>query len=97
MPSLLSLAAMKAFALGGRAKWKDYVDLYFIMKNNHSFKEIVKEADCLFSGQFVGRLFRQQLGYFDDIDYSEPVEYLVDPVSEEEVQAFLSNISTQPF
>jgi hypothetical protein len=29
MPSLLNLAAMKAYALGGRAKWKDYVDLYF--------------------------------------------------------------------
>ena len=26
MPTLLSLAAMKAFALGRRAKWKDYVD-----------------------------------------------------------------------
>jgi hypothetical protein len=30
LPTLLSLAAMKAFALGRRAKWKDYVDLFFI-------------------------------------------------------------------
>ena len=29
VPSLLDLAAMKTYALGGRAKWKDYVDLYF--------------------------------------------------------------------
>src|SRR3989338_3753829 len=28
LPDLLTLAAMKAFALGRRAKWKDYVDLY---------------------------------------------------------------------
>lgn len=27
MPDLLHLAAMKAYALGRRAKWKDYVDL----------------------------------------------------------------------
>ena len=27
IPSLLDLAAMKAYALGGRAKWKDYVDI----------------------------------------------------------------------
>jgi hypothetical protein len=27
IPSLLTLAAMKAFALSRRAKWKDYVDL----------------------------------------------------------------------
>ena len=26
--NLLSLSAMKAYALGRRAKWKDYVDLY---------------------------------------------------------------------
>jgi len=31
IPALLDLAAMKAYALGGRAKWKDYVDLYFIL------------------------------------------------------------------
>lgn len=30
MPSLLQLAAMKAYALGRRSKWKDYVDLYFL-------------------------------------------------------------------
>ena len=29
LPDLLTLAAMKAFALGGRGKWKDYVDLYY--------------------------------------------------------------------
>ncbi len=29
IPPLLDLAAMKTYALGGRAKWKDYVDLYF--------------------------------------------------------------------
>ena len=32
IPSLLDLAAMKAFALGMRSKWKDYLDLYFILK-----------------------------------------------------------------
>lgn len=31
-PSLLDLAAMKAYALGRRSKWKDYVDLYFLLK-----------------------------------------------------------------
>ena len=40
IPSLLSLAAMKAFALGRRAKWKDYVDLYFILRNHYSIEDI---------------------------------------------------------
>ncbi|MFZ5932507.1 MAG: hypothetical protein ACOYT7_00245 [Patescibacteria group bacterium] len=30
MPDILTLGAMKAFSLGRRAKWKDYVDLFFI-------------------------------------------------------------------
>mgnify|MGYP002358738352 FL=1 len=32
LPTLLDLAAMKAFALGRRSKWKDYVDLYSFSK-----------------------------------------------------------------
>lgn len=34
MPTLLDLAAMKAFAFSQRAKWKDYVDVYFIDQMN---------------------------------------------------------------
>ena len=37
VPSLLDLAAMKTYALGGRAKWKDYVDLYFILKDQSTY------------------------------------------------------------
>jgi hypothetical protein len=40
MPELLSLAAMKAFALGRRSKWKDYVDLYFIIKDHYTIQDI---------------------------------------------------------
>lgn len=58
MPTLLSLAAMKAFALGRRAKWKDYVDLYFIIRDYHSLKEICAEAEEIFEQQFSEKLFR---------------------------------------
>lgn len=37
MPDPPGIAAMKAFALGRRSKWKDYVDLYFILQH-HSLK-----------------------------------------------------------
>src|SRR3989344_5102834 len=43
LPNLLTLAAMKVFALGKRAKWIDYVDLYFILQK-HSFSEIVQQS-----------------------------------------------------
>ena len=75
MPDLLILAAMKAFALGRRAKWKDYVDLFFIFKT-HSLPQVAQKARILFGGEFNEKLFREQLNYFADIDYSEKIDYL---------------------
>ena len=89
IPSLLSLAAMKAFALGRRAKWKDYVDLYFILRDYYTIKEISVEAEKNFSQQFSEKLFREQLAFHKDIDFSEPVEYVINPVSESEIKEFL--------
>lgn len=76
IPSLLTLAAMKAHALGRRAKWKDYVDLYFIIKNYYSIGAIVKKAKHIFGNEFNEKLLRTQLAYFRDVDYREEVEYL---------------------
>ena len=90
MPTLLSLAAMKAFALGRRAKWKDYVDLFFLIKNHFTTQEISAEAKRLFKDHFSEKLFRQQLAYHKDIVYSEPVVYMNGYEEKEEViKAFL--------
>jgi len=97
IPSLLSLAAMKAFALGRRAKWKDYVDLYFIIRDHYSIKDICTEAGKIFNQQFSGKLFRQQLAFHKDIDYSEAIEYLVPPVPEDEIKSFLIDKATDIF
>lgn len=75
MPDLLVLAAMKAYALGRRAKWKDYADLYFIFRH-YSLEQIIGRAEKIFGGEFNERLFREQLSYHADINYSEPIEYL---------------------
>jgi len=77
MPDLETLAAMKAYALGRRAKWKDYVDLYFIIRHFCSIKNIVEKCEKIFKGEFNEKKFREQLGYFDDIDYSEKVIFLL--------------------
>lgn len=91
MPSLLTLAAMKAYALGARAKWKDYVDLYFIMREAHPLAEIATHAAVLFGGEFNEKLFRTQLSYFDDVNYTETVTYLPGyAVPDEEVKRMLA-------
>ena len=89
IPSLLSLAAMKAFALGRRAKWKDYVDLYFILHDYYTIREICKEAEKIFNQQFSEKLFRQQLAFHKDIDYTEPVEFTITTVPDDEIREFL--------
>jgi len=76
IPSLLTLAAMKAFALGYRAKWKDYVDLYFIIQNSISIDQISRKGQEIFGNEFNEKLFRSQLAYFDTINHEETVEYL---------------------
>ena len=48
IPELIDLAAMKAYALGRRSKWKDYVDLYFILKNYYPIGQICARASELF-------------------------------------------------
>lgn len=91
MPDLLSLAAMKAYALGRRNTWKDYVDLYFIIKGHFTVLEIINKAEKIFGNNFNSRLFAEQLCYFEDIDFSEEMEYLSVGPDTEKIKAFLVN------
>jgi hypothetical protein len=90
IPDLITLAAMKAFALGRRAKWKDYVDLYFILKDHFTIEEISHKAKTIFGTIYNEKLFREQLAFHKDIDFSEPVEYLIRAISEKEIKEFLT-------
>jgi len=93
LPDLHTLGAMKAFALGRRAKWKDYVDLYFIFQK-YSFQELINKTKSVFKEEFNEKLFRTQLGYFDDIDYSEEIEYMNGfEKKDDEIKRFLEKIS----
>lgn len=90
IPDLLTLGAMKAYALGRRSKWKDYVDLYFLLHDHFTVTEISKKAEEIFEWNYNSKLFREQLCYFVGIDYTEEVEYTIpDPPSDEEIQKFL--------
>ncbi|OGY45338.1 MAG: hypothetical protein A2729_00680 [Candidatus Buchananbacteria bacterium RIFCSPHIGHO2_01_FULL_39_14] len=94
LPDLLTLAAMKAYALGRRAKWKDYVDLYFIIKRHYPLGSIIKKAKQIFGREFNEKIFRSQLVYFRDIDYSEKVIYLPNwQVKDQEIRKALIKFS----
>jgi len=95
MPDLLTLSAMKAYSLGRRSKWKDYVDLYFILKDYFTLKEISRKAKEIFGGGFNERLFREQLCYFEGIDFSETIEYVKESTDEKVIKEFLIVVSTE--
>ncbi len=87
---LRDLACNKAFTIGRRGKWRDYVDLYFLIKEGKvSLNEIIQLSEKKFQGEFPVRLFLQQLSYFDDItDYT--IDFLRDEASPEEIKHYLT-------
>jgi hypothetical protein len=96
MPDLLTLAALKAYALGRRSKWKDYVDLYFILENKINLGKIIKRAEKIFGNNFNEKIFRAQLAYFKDLDYSEEVDYLPGfEIADDKIKKELTRISLE--
>lgn len=95
MPDLLDLAAMKAYALGHRSKWKDYVDLYFLLDGHFTIEQISARASEIFGELFSEKLFRAQLCYFDDVDYTEEVDWLtLNPPTNELIQQQLTQLAS---
>ena len=96
LPSLLQLAAMKAYALGRRSKWKDYVDLYFLLHDHFTITDISSAAYQVFGELYSEKMFRSQLCYFDDIDYTESVDWLLpNPPTEDVIKSTLTEYSLQ--
>ena len=88
MLSVKEIAATKAYTIGRRGTYKDYVDLYFIIADHHaSLEEIINMAEHKFGHEFNSRLFTEQLLFMDDVhDYN--IDFLKLPVTPEGVAAF---------
>lgn len=89
LASIREIAAMKAFAIGKRLAFRDYVDWYFLLKEKHAtLQEVIDHAAIKYGGDFNDRLFLGQLVSFEDIA-TQKVDFLRDEVSREEVEGFL--------
>lgn len=78
--SIEQIAAMKVNVLFLRAKYRDYYDLYFLVKEGMSLKHIFEVSEKIVEG-VTFKLFVVALLYIDDIEdddirYLEPKEYL---------------------
>jgi len=95
VPEILDLGVMKAYALGRRNKWKDYVDLYFLLHDRIAIQDLIQNAEKIFKRHFNSKLFREQLCYFDDIDYSETIEYVDYALEDKKIREFLETVAVR--
>lgn len=63
------IAATKAYTIGRRGLYKDYIDLYFIfLEEKAALGEVIALAEKKYGSEFNGRMFLEQLVYLTDIE-----------------------------
>jgi len=91
LSSLESIAAMKVNVMFLRATYRDYYDLYFLVKEKMSLKEIFEHSKNIVEG-INFKLFAIALLYIDDIE-DDNIEYLEpkELITKEEIRDFFQN------
>lgn len=89
LSSVDDIAADKAHTVGRRAVWRDYVDIFYILKNNYmDLQTIIDLAKKKFKGEFVPTQFLEQLRYFEDV-HIVPIGFRKKKYSPDEIKSFL--------
>ena len=88
---LNDLASNKAYTIGRRPVYRDYVDLFFLLNGKFiRLPEVISEAQQRFQGNFNEKLFLEQLTYLEDIESFE-IEFIGTPYTPEEVKECLES------
>jgi len=78
----------KAYSIGRRGSYKDYVDLYYLLKDGYiSLGEVIERGKKIFGDGFNDRLFLEQLVYMKDIDEID-VKFLKTKVSKKDLETY---------
>lgn len=89
LASIREIAAMKAFAVGKRLSYKDYIDWYVLLKEGYvKLDDIIAFCRKRFGNDFNDRLFLGQLASLEDIP-TQKIDFLRDAVDRAAVQRFL--------
>jgi len=89
LTNLGDIASEKAYALGRREEWRDYVDLFALIKGGWvTLRQIMKDAKERFGEAFSARLFLNQLASGEDVPH-EPIQWIKESFTPEEVCSFL--------
>ncbi len=86
---LEDLIANKAYTIGRRNAWRDYVDLFFFLqRKRYSLGDIIGFAQKKFSGGFNQKLFLAQLTYFKDVPIQDTT-FIKDSFTPSQIKSFL--------
>jgi predicted nucleotidyltransferase component of viral defense system len=88
------ILATKAYTIGRRGAFKDYIDIYSGLSGGHaSLSEVITIAKQKYGDAFNDRLFLEQLVYLDDVESVE-IKMSIDrvPSKEELIEYFLAKI-----
>ena len=86
------IALDKAYTIGRRAQYRDYVDLFFLMREKKlTLGWIIKNALKKFGSEFPEKLFLRQLVYFEDLKIL-PLEFLREKYEMKEIKPFFEKV-----
>ena len=82
------ITATKAYTIGRRGSYKDYIDLYFVFKKSHAcLRDIIDLANKKYKDEFNSRLFLEQLIYLQDIE-DEEIIFLKEKADKQDLESF---------
>ena len=88
--SIKEIAAMKAFSIGKRLAYKDYVDWYFLLSEQHtSLANVIAHAKKKFGADFNDRLFLGHLASFSDVP-TQTIDFLRNEVQRTAIKRYLA-------
>ena len=89
LASVKELGAVKAYTIGRRGEYKDYIDLYYLLYEKHtSIKEIIELTKKKYKNDFSDRLFLEQLIYLDDINITDITLLKQEHFTKEQLKTF---------
>ena len=89
LASVKELGAIKAYTIGRRGEYKDYIDIYCLLSYKHTtLKEIIELANKKYKNDFSDRLFLEQLAYLDDINSTDITLLKQEHLTKEQLKAF---------
>ena len=94
MFGIKDIAIKKAYTIGRRGEYRDYFDLYVILKDNYmNLSELIQTTKKIYGSVFDEKIFLTQLVYFDDL-----ISFDIIPTSKssllkpEEIKGFFENL-----